>query len=297
MAPFATKTIHKEPYDAISPILPEHSQAGQSVMITGGGSGIGFAISRAFAQAGATKIIILGRRVTTLTSAAAKLVEQVPAFKGEVKTVQCDIMDPSSVAALWEGLEGEEVVVDVLVLNAAQFGARVDVLLDAGVDEVWSAYSLNVRANLDLTNRFFTQLKRHPNGKKKTLLNVSTSLIHKFPGLEKGGIYGATKAAFMALLQHIAVQTPVEKVQILSFHPGSIFTNAARDVGFTESSFDWDDDHLPGQFAVWATSSAAAFLHGRFVHANWDVNELQGMEVKKRLEEDSEFLEVGVNGL
>lgn len=55
------------------------------------------------------------------------------------------------------------------------------------------------------------------------------------------GVYSASKNAFMALLHHIAIQTPVEKVQILSFHPGRIFTEAAERGGYNEKDYNWDD--------------------------------------------------------
>lgn len=36
--------------------------------------------------------------------------------------------------------------------------------------------------------------------------------------------------------------------------------------------------NLGSYFVVWCTSPAAAFLNGRFVWANWDINELKNME-------------------
>jgi hypothetical protein len=51
---------------------------------------------------------------------------------------------------------------------------------------------------------------------------------------------------------------------------------------------------LPGDFAVWAASPAAAFLHSRFVWAHWDVEEMQSGEIKKRIDSDSDFLKAGV---
>lgn len=56
-------------------------------------------------------------------------------------------------------------------------------------------------------------------------------------------------------------------------------------------------ENLPGQFAVWAASPEARFLHGRFVWAKWDVDELQGGLLRKRIDEDDEFLKVGVVGI
>ncbi len=54
---------------------------------------------------------------------------------------------------------------------------------------------------------------------------------------------------------------------------------------------------LPGHFAVWAASPEAKFLHGRFVWAAWDVDQLKHGELRKRIDEDPTFLKIGVNGL
>lgn len=60
--PSFTKIFHHEPYDEISPSRPDLSVKGKSVIITGGGTGIGKAIAKAYAQAGASSIAIIGRR-------------------------------------------------------------------------------------------------------------------------------------------------------------------------------------------------------------------------------------------
>lgn len=44
---------------------------------------------------------------------------------------------------------------------------------------------------------------------------------------------------------------------------------------------------LPANFAVWAASPEAKFLHGKFVWANWDVEELKAMA--KEIEGTSKF--------
>ena len=59
-----------------------------------------------------------------------------------------------------------------------------------------------------------------------------------------------------------------------------------------EESTAWDEVQLPGQFAVWLASKEAAFLKGRFVWANWDVQEL--VERKREFESDPELLKVGL---
>lgn len=56
-------------------------------------------------------------------------------------------------------------------------------------------------------------------------------------------------------------------------------------------------EDLPGQFAVWAASEEAKFLHGRFVWAKWDVTELCKGPLRERIDNDPEFLQVSVKGM
>lgn len=48
---------------------------------------------------------------------------------------------------------------------------------------------------------------------------------------------------------------------------------------------------------MWAASKEAQFLHGRFVWAAWDVDEMKQGEVAQRLQSEPHFLKVGVPGL
>lgn len=54
---------------------------------------------------------------------------------------------------------------------------------------------------------------------------------------------------------------------------------------------------MAGDYAVWAASKEARFLHGRFVWAAWDVEELAKGEVRKRIDNEVDFLTVNVWGL
>ena len=58
-----------------------------------------------------------------------------------------------------------------------------------------------------------------------------------------------------------------------------------------------DLDDLPGAFAVWAASKEAEFLHGRYVWASWDVGELSKGETRKCVDENPDYLRVGIVGL
>lgn len=152
-----TETMHRSAYPEISPSRPELSQAGKTVLITGGHTGIGFAIARAFAQANAGRIVIVGRRADRVTSAASRLEAQFP----KVQTLGrvCDVSDLASVETLWDELAKEDIFVDVVVMNAAKLSTGT--ILDVGRDAVWSEYILHVRTNLDFAERVYKQ----PNAK------------------------------------------------------------------------------------------------------------------------------------
>ncbi|KAK2009472.1 NAD(P)-binding protein [Colletotrichum eremochloae] len=262
---------HKESYPYINPSRPEISQLGRTVVVAGASSGIGFAIARAFVDAGSKRVILLGRRQNAVEDAASKLnTSGSNVAQGRV----ADMADGDSINKLWSDLQAEGIYVDVLVLNAAAIGKSVPVL-EGGSESTWADYETNF------------------------LVNVSTIAIYMWTTMgPERPTYGLTKAAGTALVQQIAKDTSSDDMQIVSFHPGGVLTESARNVGYNENmGIHFDDENLPGHFAVWAASKEAAFLHGRFVWANWDMEEVKNGPVGERIQGDEHYLKVGVEGL
>ncbi|CAD0107744.1 unnamed protein product [Aureobasidium uvarum] len=92
------------------------SAKGLTVVITGGGSGIGLAFATSLAGSGAEKVYLLGRRVKNLEDAAKSINPDI------VKPIQCDVTDPSSVDAAVKQIEKESSHIDVLINNAGVLG-------------------------------------------------------------------------------------------------------------------------------------------------------------------------------
>ncbi|KAI0408956.1 putative short-chain dehydrogenase [Xylaria palmicola] len=294
-----TDPVHKTPYAGISPSRPELSQAGKTVVITGGNSGIGYAIAQGFLKAQAARVIVLGRRADVVASAARDLAAEAGGEAGDrVLGLPCDISDAAAVEALWDRLRADGVSVDVLVLNAAAF-APLKPLLEVGTKGVWKIFDANVRAQLHMTERFYKQTGRGATSDStRYLVHVSSGAIHDFEHLgQQYPGYGLTKNAGQLALQLVAQDTPAEAMQVVSYHPGAVLTDSARGAGWTEDALAWDSVNLPGDFAVWAASPEARFLHGRFVWAAWDVDQLKSGALRKRIDEESTFLKIGINGL
>lgn len=167
-----TSTQHSSAYPAIDASSPELSQAGRAVLITGASFGLGFAAMQGFARASASRIILLGRRPDALVSACERLRAQNPSFQGELITYSCDIGDESRVAEVWGDLNQKAIAVDVMILSAIDPGAEGN--LDAlPLQRIWKMYEVNVRGNLDMTQRFVQQGKTANFGGRKVRGTVS----------------------------------------------------------------------------------------------------------------------------
>ncbi|GAW23753.1 hypothetical protein ANO14919_133290 [Xylariales sp. No.14919] len=288
-----TDPIHDNTYGAISPLRPELSQVGKTILISGGSTGIGYGIARGFVKASAARVIITGRREDVVSKAAADL--QQEANRTEVTGISSDVSSEEAVDALWDQLKSNGIVVDVLVLSAVGFPPSKP-LRDVGTAVIWKVFDMNVRAQLQMSERFDKQ-EGHNGSKTKYLVYVSSVSVHDFNvGREYPG-YALTKHSAQLGLQLMAQDTPPEDIQIISYNPGAIFTENARDKGWAEDSIPWDHVDLPGHFAVWAASPEAKFLHGRFVWASWDVEKLQNGEIRRRIDGDPAYLKIGINGL
>ena len=98
------------------------SLAGKFVIITGGGSGIGLAISKALALAGASRLAISGRRTEVLAKAEAEIKDLV-GEKTKVFTFSADVGNKEqidkAIAQIWLEFGGR--VFDILVNNAGYY--------------------------------------------------------------------------------------------------------------------------------------------------------------------------------
>lgn len=126
---------HNETYAAIDPTRPELSMAGKTVVITGGGTGIGRETVRAYALAGATPIHILGRTQATLAETKKIVESDVPGVN-----VVLHIADVTDQKAVRKAAQ-EVGKWDVLISNAGYLAKRSPIK-DLDVDEWWLGFEV-----------------------------------------------------------------------------------------------------------------------------------------------------------
>ncbi|SJL03242.1 related to dehydrogenases with different specificities (related to short-chain alcohol dehydrogenases) [Armillaria ostoyae] len=97
------------------------SLSGRVGLVTGGGTGIGLSIAKAFAAAGA-KVYVTGRRLDVLEKAAAS----VAGMSGSIVPLQMDATDEESVNAVAKHVGGIDGKLDILVNNAGFAASRRD---------------------------------------------------------------------------------------------------------------------------------------------------------------------------
>ncbi|KAF1999564.1 NAD(P)-binding protein [Amniculicola lignicola CBS 123094] len=274
---------HSDTYDAINPTRPELSQAGKPVIVTGAGQGIGQEIVKAFAQGGAKSIHILGRTERTLAETKQMVKGLYPDVVVEIHVV--DIVDSMAVenAAKTIGLW------DVFIANAGAISSP-DLIEGSSVDEWWSLFEINIKGSYLLARALLPY--KMPGG---TIVGVSSGfafLPASLPLLAKSSAYSISKMGTACFYEFLAAENPDLSVFVL--HPGIVRT-ALYEKGELELETTLDTVQLPAHFSVWLASQEAKPLSGRFLFANWDVEELKTI-VASRLKGNPVYLTTSLGG-
>jgi len=269
--PSVTKTWHRESYPAISP-LSSSSTAGKFVLISGAGTGIGAETTLAFAEAGATAFALLGRTAATLEETAAKVKSQFPSVQ-EVQVIVTDISSKSAVAAAFS-IIAKIRPIDIFVNNAAYF-PNIGMVADLDADEFAKGFAINVTGSLLLIQGMLANA-----APDAVIIHVSSCAAH-MPYITKSAPYATSKIAATKLFEYVQAENP--HLRVFNIQPGVIDTpmldKAAGQLG--RNPWPKDDIKLPAHFAVWLTREAARPLKGKFLWANWDVEELLELEAAK----------------
>lgn len=243
--------------------------SGKRVLITGGSSGIGAAVARAFATQGAR----LALHFNSHESDARELAREIVAAGGvEPRLVGGDLSKRGIARRIVDEAANALGGLDVLINNAGGLGERrpLAAIDDALFDFV---YDLNVRSVLGASTAAIPHFEKAGGG---NIINVGS-----IAGIDGGGsgasLYATAKAAVHNLTRHLATDLAAKNIRVNTVAPGAIATpfhaktpaarmDAMRDatamgrVGVAEDCV--------GAFLFLASNELSGYVTGNIVHVN-----------------------------
>jgi NAD(P)-dependent dehydrogenase (short-subunit alcohol dehydrogenase family) len=192
---------------------------GRVVLVTGGSKGLGLAMARGFAEAGAD-VVISSRHQDELDRA---LVEITDGLDVRGLAIESDMTNREDVKRLAETAVSEMGRVDVLINNA---GSNVPEQIDSITDENWDRIiELNLTSCMALTRELVPGMKERGWGR---VIHISSimGLVSK----EGRNAYSATKSGLLGLTRASALDLGEHGITVNSICPGPFLTDLPMSV-------------------------------------------------------------------
>lgn len=239
--------------------LPDFGLQGRRALVTGSSRGIGLAIARAFAAAGA-EVVLNGRDTSVLDAAVAALKSEGYDASGQA----FDVTDENAVAAAREATGA----IDVLVNNAGI--QRRSALVDMSLADWETVISTNLTSAFLVSRAFVPTMIESKAGKIINVCSLMSELARPTTAnyaAAKGGLKMLTRAMCGEWAQH--------NIQINGIGPGYIATELTAPLMADEKFNSWIKGRTPaGRWgevsdltgaAVFMASSASDFLNGQIL--------------------------------
>lgn len=227
-------------------------------IVTGGGSGLGYAIAEKFVQKG-IQVIIAGRNKERLDSAQQKLGDLCHA-------ISCDVTDLSSIPVFVQDVVERYGQIDILVNNA---GANMKKEFTEVTDEEFQRIILtNLTSVFSMSREVTKNMLQHKSG---CIINIS-SMAAQY-GIPKVIAYSASKTAIDGMTRAMAVELSSKGIRVNAIAPGFIYSE------MTAKALDDDPERKAkvfgrtpmgimgqpadiGEAAYFLSSDAAKFITG-----------------------------------
>ncbi|OBT67644.1 hypothetical protein VE03_03829 [Pseudogymnoascus sp. 23342-1-I1] len=261
------------------------------VAITGSGKGIGSGIAQAYAQAGASGILLSSRTEADLQNVVAQI-KNINA-ECEVRYRVCDVMCEEELSKLAIDCKNWFGRLDVAIINAgiiSQFVTDPDGdrhcpqgILEDTTSDFFRVWGTNFNGAYLAARAFLPLLRSTTDGSQAMVFISSLASQHTHTQLCSAA-YNISKLAVNRLAEHIHDSYKDDGVLVYAIHPGCIQTNNTEFPSFWDEIFI-DDMSLPGAFCVWLSKERRDWLSGRYLSSNWDVEELE-MQKEEIVRED-----------
>ena len=260
--------IEKLIYMYQEPMLKEGSLKNQVIVVTGGGSGLGEAMSRYFLELGA-KVVITSRNIEKLQRAKTDLEVKTG---GEVLAVQCDVRNYQEVESLLASTLAKFGKVDGLLNNAAGNFICPTERLSANAFDTIIDIVLKGSKNCTLAfGKHWIKVKQT----KATILNIVTT--YAWTGSAYVVPSATAKAGVLAMTRSLAVEWAKYGIRSNAIAPGPFPTKGAWDrllPGNLKETFDmskkvpigrYGDHQELANIAAYLMSDYSAYVNGEVI--------------------------------
>ncbi len=177
----------------------------QTVLITGGASGIGFELAKELVRLGNT-VAITGRDQGKLDRAKKTL--------PQVTTYRSDVSDPKAIVALFKQVTTDFPKLNVLINNAGIMRSINLHSTEGSLEQVTEEIETNLNGPIRMVKQFLPHLKTQPGA---AIMNVTSGLA--FVPLPVSPVYCATKAGLHSYTLSLRVQLKASGVKVFELAP------------------------------------------------------------------------------
>lgn len=246
-----------------NPDMPTHSFSpdclkGRTALVTGGGGGIGFAIARSLAAAGA-QVVLASRNPERIAAAALAIKSE----GGQALAIAADVRDPEAVQAAVAAAVATFGGLDILIANAA--GNFVVPFADMSFNAWRTVVDIDLHGTFHCAKAAYPHLKVSPHGGRFIAITTMRAL-EGWPGCAHAA---AAKAGVMSLIRSLSVEWGPDGILCNTIAPGPIggtegvkrlYEETGQSTGVPLGRLGRREDIA--QAALYLCSDAAGFVTG-----------------------------------